>query len=277
MSFAITQPAAQKKIQLGQSVDFVGTADASVQRVELTADGGEVVLPVPTLANGKWSVSSRFNVPGARKIVARGFNAANVEVGHTEIEIVITVPDLGTLVPIPSGINKGVTKARQSTMLEVFGKPCSLAADCVAVTNAKVRKLLVTRNVGPFTVEGIKPAVDAVERALAKARVAQPEVLKVLGTAGMLCCRRIRRPAGQAPSPNFSNHSWGSAIDLKIKGALDPRGDGKTQLGILLISPFFNEERFFWGAGFKGSDEDAMHFEASDELVREWQKNGVLG
>jgi hypothetical protein len=38
-----------------------------------------------------------------------------------------------------------------------------------------------------------------------------------------------------------------------------------------------NEERFFWGAGFNGSSEDAMHFEASNELVLEWQQKGLLG
>jgi len=277
MPLTVTQPTANKKVLLGQSVDFVGAADTSIQRVELTAENGSIVLPAATVGGGKWRVSSRFNAPGTRRILVRGFDAANSEVSRTEIQIVVTAPDFGALVPIPAGINKGVSKAQQSTMLDVFGKPGGLTADCSAVTNPKVKNLLVTRSVGPFTVQGIKPAVDAVERALARAKQEQPEVAKVLGTAGMLCCRRVRRPAGQPPSPNFSNHSWGTAIDLKIKGALDPRGDGKTQLGILLISPFFNEERFFWGAGFKGSSEDAMHFEASDELVREWKQKGLLG
>jgi hypothetical protein len=277
MPLTVTEPATNKKVLLGQTVDFVGAADPSISRVELKSDDGSIVLPATTLSGGKWRVSSRFNAPGTRRIVVRGFDAVNAEVGHTEIQIVVTVPDLGALVPIPSGINKGVTKALQSTMTSVLGKPGALTADCSAVTNAKVKKLLVTRSVGPFTVEGIKPAVDAVERALARAKEERPEVVKVLGTAGMLCCRRVRRPDGQPPSPNFSNHSWGTAIDLKIKGALDPRGDGMTQFGILLISPFFNEERFFWGAGFKGSSEDAMHFEASNELVLEWQQKGLLG
>ena len=34
-----------------------------------------------------------------------------------------------------------------------------------------------------------------------------------------------------------------------------------------LLHPFFNEEKFFCGAGFGGDFEDSMHFEASDELV----------
>jgi len=78
-------------------------------------------------------------------------------------------------------------------------------------------------------------------------------------------------------SKNFSNHAWGSAIDLKIKGVLDVVGDGATQHGIALIAPHFHAERFFWGAGFSGPREDAMHFEASDELVRDWDKEGLLG
>jgi hypothetical protein len=82
---------------------------------------------------------------------------------------------------------------------------------------------------------------------------------------------------GKPPSKQFSNHSWGTAVDIKIKGALDPRGDGMTQLGLLALHPFFNAERFFWGAGFKGEFEDSMHFEASDQLVKDWSTQELLG
>jgi hypothetical protein len=144
------------------------------------------------------------------------------------------------------------------------------------VTNAKIKALLVTKDVGPFAVTGIKPAVEALTRIFTKVQAQEPALLAQLGTAGMLCCRRIRTLPGKPPSKQFSNHSWGTAVDLKVKGALDPRGDGKTQLGLLLLHPFFNAERFFWGAGFSGSSEDSMHFEASDELVKHWDATGVI-
>ena len=281
MGVTILQPPARKKVQLGEAVQFAGSVALGTTRVELVADG-QFELPTVTLAGRNWFVANRFNTPGIRRITARAFDAAGNHIGDDQVEIVVGVPRVvapkfGDLVPIPANINQGVSAAKQRTMLEVFGRPCSLSADCTAVTNAKVRNLLVTRDVGPFNVTGIRPTVEALTRIFTRVKQEQPDLFDVVGTAGVLCCRRVRRPPGQAPSPNFSNHSWGTAIDLTIKGKLDPRGNGTTQFGILLLAPFFNAERFFWGAGFRGASEDAMHFEASDELVREWQRKGVLG
>ena len=73
----------------------------------------------------------------------------------------------------------------------------------------------------------------------------------------------------------FSNHSWEAAIDVSVNGVLDRIGDGYAQSGLLLLSQFFNKEGFFWGAGFRV--EESMHFEASDELLRTWHEQGLLG
>lgn len=282
MGITITQPQPSQKVLLGQSVDLAGTVALGTRDVQLDTDGG-IRIPSVTLRNKEWFVSHRFQKTGTHRVVARALDSRGTELGRAEVELKVTeskalaaTDDFGALVMIPAGINKGVSAAKQQTMLDIFGKPCSLKADCTAVTNEKVRRLLVAKSVGPFTVEGIRPAVDALTRIFKRVKEEQPELHRVLGTAGVLCCRRVRRESGP-PSPNFSNHSWGTAIDLKIKGALDPRGDGKTQMGILLLAPLFNEERFFWGAGFRGRSEDAMHFEASDELVRQWSKDGLLG
>lgn len=278
----ITQPRPDQKVLLRHTVDFEGTVALGTRDVQLDTDGG-VRLPTVTLKNKKWFVSHRFQKTGTHRVVARALDATGREIGSTDVTVRVTeveveafADDFGALVPIPPGINRGVSAARHSTMIDIFGRPCTLRNDCSEVTNAKVKALLVTRSVGPFAVTGIRPAVDALARIFKRVKDERPELHRVLGTAGVLCCRRVRRESGP-PSPNFSNHSWGSAIDLKIRGALDPRGDGKAQMGILLLAPLFNEERFFWGAGFRGEFEDAMHFEASDELVREWNRDGLLG
>ena len=282
MGITINQPQPSQKVLLGQSVDFAGTVALGTRDVQLDTDDG-TRLPSVTLRNKEWFVSHRFQKAGTHRVVARALDSNGNELGRAEVEVKVTASaavaatdDFGALVPIPPGINAGVTAAQQATRVRIFGKPCSLKADCTAVTNEKVKKLLVTRSIGPFSVTGIRPAVDALTRIFKKVKEEKPELHRVVGTAGVLCCRRVRREAGQPPSPNFSNHSWGTAIDLKIRGALDPRGDGKTQMGILLLAPYFNEERFFWGAGFRGRSEDAMHFEASDKLVREWSQDGLL-
>jgi len=185
--------------------------------------------------------------------------------------VAIDLPNLEDEVDLPDDINEGVHFAAQATMLRVLGVPGKKTAKCSAITSSTVQRLLVTRNVGPFPVTGIAPAVDAVERVFSQVRTRFPDLFKVLGTAGMACCRLV-----SPSSPNFSNHSWGIAIDIKIKKKLNRRGTKKAMFGLLMLHRFFNEERFFWGAGFSGKAADPMHFEASDELVREWESQGVL-
>ncbi|MBD0362843.1 MAG: M15 family metallopeptidase, partial [Coleofasciculus sp. C3-bin4] len=100
--------------------------------------------------------------------------------------------------------------------------------------------------------------------------VEKPALYNQLGTAGMLCVRKVRGGS------DFSNHSWGTAIDIKINGRLDVVGDGRTQLGLKELYPYFYNEGFYWGAGYSGSREDSMHFEASRELVERWRVQGQL-
>jgi hypothetical protein len=148
----------------------------------------------------------------------------------------------------------------------------------------KVKDLLETRNVGPFSVRGIKPFLDLLVRVLAKVKSGNPDLYSALGQDGVLCVRYVRRSSSQ-----FSNHSWGTAIDFTMlnpntgEHELDlPLGDGTVQVGCLELYKYFREEGMttgewcFWGAGF--SREDGMHFEASDVLVRMWRNQGrILG
>jgi hypothetical protein len=284
MGITITHPAAGTKVALGTTIDFAGRVALGTDAVEVSLDDGAEVPPV-TLTRRDWEVATRLNRSGPRSVVVRALDAAGREIGRATVEVEVVDAFVGpppppgdpaTLVPIPRGINAGIHAAKQSTMLQIFGEPCPRKADCTAVTNEKVKRLLVTRSVGPFRVTGVRPAVDAMERVFTAVKRGEPDLYPDLGTAGVLCCRRIRTLPGRPPSRNWSNHSWGTAIDMMVKGALDPRGDGKTQLGVARIAPYFHAERFYWGAGFRGEHEDAMHFEASDELVRDWEARGLL-
>jgi hypothetical protein len=173
--------------------------------------------------------------------------------------------DFGKMVAIPSGINAGLTSADQATMLALLGKPGDLTADCSPITNAALKKLMVTQDVGPFKVTGLKPAVDALTRVFAAITTQKPALYKVLTTAGMTCCRAVR-----GSTTNYSNHSWGTAIDMGISGVLTPLGSTTVQEGIAEAAPFFQAEQFFWGAGYS-SRKDGMHFEASHELITAWK------
>jgi hypothetical protein len=181
--------------------------------------------------------------------------------------------NLWDLIPTPPDdtINTGFSPARQSTMIALLGKPRQrLTVDCSPVTNKELRKLLVTRSVGPFRVTGLNPAVEAVQMVMRKVRDENPDVYYSVRTAGMLCCRAVR-----GSKTNWSNHSWGSAIDLYFGDHIDRMDDGKTQVGLLELYPYFRAVGFYWGAEF--SREDSMHWEASDQLVRDWKRQGLLG
>jgi hypothetical protein len=174
-------------------------------------------------------------------------------------------------IPIPAQINVGVNAARQLTMKALLGSPRSnFSQQCQAVTNAVLKAMTVTDDVGPFSVSGLKPAVESLKQVLADIRQEQAEVFGGLGTAGMACARFVR-----GSTTSISNHSWGTAIDLTLNGILDTRGDDKTQVGLSLIAPIFNRHGWFWGAGFP--TEDAMHFELSDQKIRELHAAGVFG
>jgi hypothetical protein len=74
------------------------------------------------------------------------------------------------------------------------------------------------------------------------------------------------RTSARNPS-SFSNHSWGTAIDLFFGAAAVPQGAQKTARGCLRLAPFFNKHGWYWGAGFSGRSVDSMHFELAEETI----------
>jgi hypothetical protein len=175
------------------------------------------------------------------------------------------------LIPIPANINPGVTNAKQATMLSLVGNPRDDYTDeCQPLTNPHLSALVVFESVGAFRVRGLQPAVTELRSTLVQIATSAPAVHAGLGTAGMLCARLVR-----GSTHSISNHSWGTAIDLTLNGVLDRRGDRMVQRGLAEIAPVFNEHGWFWGAGF--GTEDAMHFEAGDELIRRWHTEGRFG
>ena len=132
-----------------------------------------------------------------------------------------------------------------------------------------MQKLMKTASVGPFRVTGLIPAVDALTRVFAAVQSAEPALYALLGTKGMLCVRNV------GGSTNLSNHSWGTAIDMTIGGVLTDRGATTISQGLASLAPYMLAEQFFWGAGFS-TKPDAMHYEASSELIASWKANGTI-
>ncbi len=180
--------------------------------------------------------------------------------------------NLNELTSVPANINAGLRSAKQQTMLAFLGNPrSSYDVDCQSVTSTTLKNLIVLENVGPFRVTGLKPAVDDLRAIFSNVKTDNPELYAALGTAGMLCCRLVRGSKTGA----ISNHSWGTAIDIKINDVLDRRGDGRVLRGLVELAPFFNQQGWYWGAAF--GTEDGMHFEVSDERIRAFHQAGLLG
>lgn len=176
-----------------------------------------------------------------------------------------------------AAINTGMNYPKVNFMIDLFdGMPRKhLTSDCQPPTNPKIVKHLAYGfDVGPFNVSGLKPACESLKRIFTAIRNSSnedvQELYQYISTAGMLCCRAIR---GTKNTP--SNHSFGAAIDFKIGGRLDDRGDGHAFRGLFLMYPYFQNEGWWWGAEYRDEFEDAMHFDVSKEKLLQWRKAGI--
>lgn len=174
--------------------------------------------------------------------------------------------DLSVLLPVPpsNSINTGLHSAQEATMLAKFGRPGALSAECSEITNNALKHRIITRNLGHFSVTGLDVAVHDLEAIFEEVRQHRPDVFNAVRTEGMLCCRARRG------NPNrYSNHSWGTAIDLYCGDGVVPYGDPHTQAGVLYLYFHFHSRGWYWGAGFSGNSVDSMHFELSEERIRQ--------
>ena len=184
---------------------------------------------------------------------------------HVETEEMTEVMQLAK-----SRFNSGITQPRNKTMLSILGQPRSnYGTNCQSITNPKLKAQVETRQVGAIRVTMLKPALDSLGRIMERLKVSDPDIHDALGTAGGLCVRLIR-----GSRSSISNHSFGTAIDVKLEGKLDGFGDGGTQFGLLILAELFNEEGWFWGATYRR--EDSMHFEVGEETLRKWVAEGKL-
>ncbi len=201
---------------------------------------------------------------------AQGFNLDVTQV-MPEISDHIPTEEMTEVMQLAKArFNKGITQPRNSTMLKLLGQPRrDYGTNCQGITNAALSALVETRQVGPIRVTLLRPALDSLERVFNTLQATEPDIYAALGTAGGLCVRLIR-----GSSSSISNHSFGTAIDIKLQGQLDGFGDGGTQFGLLLLAELFNAEGWYWGATYRR--EDSMHFEVGEETLLRWRAEGQL-
>lgn len=171
--------------------------------------------------------------------------------------------DYNQLVPIPApgDINSKYHAVSQTTMLKILGRPGDLTTDCSPVTNLKLKRRMITKTLpGGLRVTGLDVAVRSLSAIFDELMVAHPDLVPLIGSAGMLCCRAVR-----GSSITYSNHSWGCGIDLTINKVLTPQRASSCPQGLLTLYDHFHDHGWFWGAEFPVSD--AMHFELAYETV----------
>jgi len=179
--------------------------------------------------------------------------------------------DLADLLPI----NKGLSSAKEETMISLLGSPrmpLTTVGQNERASNL-VKRNLVTERMSPlFRLQGLTPAIADLKKVLAQAFAAESDLASVLSTEGMLSVR-LRKPTDGSVSRLISNHAWGTAVDFKIVGFDAPANTGPTvPRFIAILIPLLNAAGWYSGVGFR----DAMHFEVSEERIREWSDEHVF-
>lgn len=176
-----------------------------------------------------------------------------------------------TSIPPDDAINGGLTSPKNVFMMNLLGTPGKKSENCSNVTNPELKANMVygVRITPSMRVSGLKPAIETLRAIFAQVKAADPRLYNECRTAGMLCCRLQR-----GSDTLFSNHSWGTAIDLYFGDGVVPQGQPKTHVGLIKLYPYFHNAGFYWGAEF--GNPDGMHFEASVELLKKWRKAGLI-
>ncbi len=172
---------------------------------------------------------------------------------------------LSDLVPIPPKevMNPGLSSATEATMLKALGTPGERTKECSEPTGKIKKRIVFGVQVAPHVkVSGFDFAVESLRQLFAEVQTKRPDVFDEVRTAGMLCVRHRR-----ANPSKFSNHSWGTAIDLFFGKGVVPQGKKVAHRGLVVLFPFFNQRGWYWGAEFSGDSVDSMHFELSEETI----------
>ncbi len=249
--FLEDRPAQVAELDAAESI-LVNRRTAMVKKPKASRTKGAAKPRTGAAASRKAASRVRGGPKPARRAPAIIFAAA----ASPHPEDVIPIPPTNTF-------NQGLTSASEATMLRLLGVPGEKTRDCSPASEALRRRISSRVNVGPFNVTGLTIAVDLLKQVFDEAEEMIPNVVAAVKNDGMLCVRLKRNS-----NTSFSNHSWGTAIDLFFGDAAVPQGVPKTARGCLQLAPFFNKHGLYWGAGFSGNSVDSMHFELAEETIK---------
>ena len=134
--------------------------------------------------------------------------------------------------------------------------------DCSAATGSFLKRVRRSFDVGPFEVTGLDYAVESLLQVFSDVQNDNQTLYDQVKNEGMLCVRGRRHNLS-----HYSNHSWGTAIDIFFGTEVVPQSVRLAHRGNWLLSPYFNRHGWYWGAGFSGDSVDSMHFELAEETI----------
>lgn len=242
----------------------------AAERARLEAEIGTLKADLARLRDDMSLLANRATVAPPIDVAVPTTDGAGLSAGEDEQHLSETEALTEQMKANRDKFNQGITQPRNKTMLALLGRPREdLGTDCRGITNPKLKGLVETRQIGPIKATMLKPALDSLERIVAKLQADEPDIAAKLGTAGALCVRLIR-----GSNSSVSNHSFGTAIDITLQGELDPFADGTMQIGLVILAEHFNEEGWYWGGGY--NREDGMHFEVGEETLKKWVDEGLI-
>lgn len=167
-------------------------------------------------------------------------------------------------------VNKGLSPARNAINTALLGLPVGhFTSQPQEPTDPEFCQRIGTAEIGPIAVTGLTLAFHPLRNIMAEISAEQPEIYRRLGCSEMLSCRFVK-----GSSTIISNHSWGIALDLTVDGKMATDGQDDVMEVLSQIGPIFNRNGFYWGISFGLAD--ALHFEASDQLLRSWAGAGLI-
>ena len=148
--------------------------------------------------------------------------------------------------------NKGLTYASSTLMIEALGTPRRTVPQGYSTIDALHNPLLagLTKSVStPIgAVKGLSLAIDDLTLRILPAIASEhPFLYQHLKHQGMLVVRAIKLKSG-GWGTKYSNHSWGTAIDLHIAGEVC---SWSPQHFHTLVAPIFNRFEWYWGGRFQ--------------------------
>jgi len=165
----------------------------------------------------------------------------------------------------------GGSPVPEKLYLALFGQPApSLSETCQAPTNKRLLSNVEDANVGPFEVQGLKPAVASLKEILDKIKAGNPSLYGRLDTAGMICAKLIRG------TNRISSQAWGGTIDLMIDQKVLPYMDPANPANPLYadyaaLAGYFMEDGWIWG----GPTEPSRFEISADFLVRSVNQGAI--